>query len=52
MAMGLGALAAGEVGNVILYVEGLYVEAMWILEANMSDSIGEGDERHVASHLR
>jgi hypothetical protein len=33
----LGVLAAGEVGNVILYVDGLGIEAMWMLEANMSD---------------
>jgi hypothetical protein len=39
--MNVGVLAAGEVGNVILYVDGLCIQAMWMLEANMSDFIGE-----------
>jgi hypothetical protein len=33
--MGVGILAAGKVGNVILYVDGLCIEAMWMIEANM-----------------
>jgi hypothetical protein len=45
--MGVGILAAGEVGNVILYVDGLRIEAMWMLKANMSNFNGEGDERHA-----
>jgi hypothetical protein len=39
--MGVGVLTAGEVGNVILYVDGLCIEAMWMLEANLSDITGE-----------
>jgi hypothetical protein len=29
--MGVGVLAAGKVGNVILHVDGLCIEAMWML---------------------
>jgi hypothetical protein len=39
--MDAGVLPADEVGNLILYVEGLCIEAMWMLEANMSDFTGE-----------
>jgi hypothetical protein len=39
--MGVGILNAGEIGNVILYVDGLCIETMWILEANTSDFTGE-----------
>jgi hypothetical protein len=39
--MGAGVLPADAVGNMILYVEGLCIEAMWMLEANMSDFTGE-----------
>jgi hypothetical protein len=39
--MVVGVLAAGEVGNVILHVDGLCIEATWILEANMSDFADE-----------
>jgi hypothetical protein len=39
--MGVGVLAAGEVGNVILYVDGLCIEATWMPEANTSNFTGE-----------
>jgi hypothetical protein len=39
--MGAGVLPADAVGNMILYVEGLCIEAMWMLEGNMSDLTGE-----------
>jgi hypothetical protein len=39
--MGVGVLAAGKVGNVILYIDGLCIKAMWMLEVNMSDFTGE-----------
>jgi hypothetical protein len=41
VAMGVDVLTAGEVGNVFLYVDGLCIEAMWMLEVNMSDLTSE-----------
>jgi hypothetical protein len=41
VAMGVGVLAAGEVGDVIWYVDGLGIEAIWMSAANMSDVTGE-----------
>jgi hypothetical protein len=45
VAVGVGVLDAGEVRNVILYVDGLCIEAMWMLEANTSDLTGEAGEK-------
>jgi hypothetical protein len=39
--MGVGVLAAEQVGSVILYVDGLCIGAMWMLEAKTSDCTGE-----------
>jgi hypothetical protein len=43
--MGVGVLAAEQVGNVISYVDGLCIEAMWMLEANVFDFTGEAGEK-------
>jgi hypothetical protein len=43
--VGVGVLAAGEVRNVILYVDGLSIEVTWMPQANMSNLTGEAGER-------
>jgi hypothetical protein len=43
--VGVGVLAAGEVRNVILYVDGLYIEVTWMPQANMFDLTGEAGVR-------
>jgi hypothetical protein len=39
--MNAGVLAADEVGNLILYVDGLCIEVMWTMEENASDLTGD-----------